>query len=69
MDFKIRDGEDHIKLGQLLKACNLVSSGAEAKIFINEGLVKVNDEICKMRGKKIYKDDIVFFNDNEVKIV
>ena len=69
MDFKIREGEDHIKLGQLLKACDLVSSGAEAKIFINEGLVKVNDEICKMRGKKIYKNDIVTYMEKEVKVV
>ena len=69
MDFKIREGEDHIKLGQLLKACDLVSSGAEAMIFINEGLVKVNDEICKMRGKKIYKNDIVTYMDKEVKVV
>ena len=55
MDFKLREEDEFIKLGQLMKACNLVSSGSEAKIVINEGLVKVNDEICDMRGKKIHR--------------
>ena len=41
----IRD--EHIKLGQALKLCGAVSSGLEAKIYINEGLVKVNDEVCE----------------------
>ena len=68
MDFKLREEDEFIKLGQLMKACNLVSSGSEAKIVINEGLVKVNDEICDMRGKKIHRGD-VFFNEKEVNII
>ncbi len=69
MDFKLREEDEFIKLGQLMKACNLVSSGSEAKIVINEGLVKVNDEICDMRGKKIHRGDVVFFNEKEVNII
>lgn len=69
MDFKLREDDEFIKLGQLLKACSIVSSGSEAKTVINEGLVRVNDEICSMRGKKIKRGDKVFFNEKEVNII
>lgn len=69
MDFSLRDKDDHIKLGQLLKAVNLVSTGSEAKLLINDGLVQVNGEICTMRGKKLCKGDKVLFNDKEVNII
>ena len=36
--------EDYIKLGQALKAANLVSSGVEAKMVIQDGEVEVNGE-------------------------
>ena len=68
MDFKIREGEEFIKLGQLLKAADLVSSGVEAKIVILDGEVKVNGEVCLMRGKKLHKGDVVLFKGKEVKI-
>ena len=42
---KIREDEEYIKLGQALKKAGLVSSGVEAKIVINDGLVKVNGEV------------------------
>ena len=50
---------EFIKLQDLLKFANLVSTGGEAKIIIQEGEVKVNGEICTMRGKKIRPGDIV----------
>ena len=31
MDFKLRQGEDFIRLGQLLKAVRLVDEGSDAK--------------------------------------
>ena len=68
MDFKIREGEEFIKLGQLLKAADLVSSGVEAKIVILDGEVQVNGEVCLMRGKKLHKGDVVLFKGKEVKI-
>ena len=43
-----------IKLDSLLKLADLVSSGGEAKMVIQDGLVKVNGEVCTMRGKKLY---------------
>ncbi len=68
MEFKIREGEDFIKLGQLLKAADLVSSGVDAKIVILNGEVSVNGEVCLMRGKKLHKGDVVSFKGKEVKI-
>ena len=46
-----------IKLDSLLKLADLVSSGGEAKMVIQDGLVKVNGEVCTMRGKKLYPGD------------
>jgi ribosome-associated protein len=60
---------EHIKLGQALKMSNLVSSGAEAKIIVNKGLVKVNSESENRRGRKLYFGDVVAYNGNEIRIV
>ena len=61
--------EDFIKLGQALKACGLVESGVDAKIAIQNGLVKVNGEVEVQRGKKLYDGDLVNFQGEEIKIV
>ena len=51
-----------IKLDSLLKFASLVGTGGEAKYVIGEGLVRVNGEICTMRGKKIRPGDTVEFD-------
>ena len=61
--------EDYIKLGQALKACNLVESGVDAKFVIQDGLVKVNGQVELQRGKKLYDGDIVSYNGETIKIV
>ena len=48
---KLRD--NYIKLGQALKAANLVQSGVDAKFAIQDGLVKVNGQVQTQRGKKL----------------
>lgn len=60
--------EEFIKLGQALKAANLVEDGVEAKIVIQDGLVKVNNEVDTRRGRKLYDGDIVSFDGQQVKI-
>ena len=52
---------EYIKLQDLLKLANLVGTGGEAKIVIQEGEVCVNGEVCTMRGKKIRPGDEVTF--------
>lgn len=60
--------EEFIKLGQALKAANLVSSGVEAKVVIQDGEVKVNGVVEYQRGKKLYDGDVVEFNSEQIKI-
>ena len=48
---------EYIKLESFLKLANAVESGGMAKNFIQDGLVRVNGEVCTMRGKKLYPDD------------
>lgn len=52
---------EYIKLESFLKLANLVMSGGEAKLMIQDGLVKVNGETCLMRGKKLREGDRVSF--------
>ncbi len=66
--FRLRENDEFIKLGQLLKAADLAYSGAEAKEVILEGDVFVNGEVCLMRGKKLVKGDKVSFRGEEVVI-
>lgn len=61
--------EEYIKLGQALKAANLVEDGVEAKIVIQDGLVKVNGETDTRRGRKLYDGDLVNFEGQEIKII
>ena len=59
---------DFIKLDALLKFAALAETGGEAKMIIANGLVKVNGEVCTMRGKKIYPGDTVDFEQNHLTV-
>ena len=67
MEITIRD--EFIKLGQALKAAGLVGSGVDAKLVIQDGLVKVNGETEVQRGKKLYDGDVVTFEGETIHIV
>ena len=60
---------EFIKLQDLLKFANLVSSGGEAKERVQAGEVTVNGEVCTMRGKKIRPGDVVAFSGQELTVV
>ena len=66
---EIRQEDEYIKLGQALKKGNLVSSGVEAKIVIQDGLVTLNGKVEVQRGKKLYNGDIVSYNGETIEIV
>lgn len=68
-EISLREGDDYIKLGQLLKKANMMSSGVDAKMVILDGLVNVNGEVELRRGKKIYPGDVVTFEGESVKVV
>jgi ribosome-associated protein len=61
--------DEYIKLGQALKLAGIVGSGVEAKILIQDGLVKVNGEIDERRGRKLYPGDVFELDENQVKVV
>jgi len=50
-----------IKLESLLKLSGAVITGGEAKHHIQMGFVRVNDNICTERGKKLRPGDKVLF--------
>lgn len=60
----IRD--EFIKLGQTLKFAGLVGSGIDAKLVIQDGLVKLNGEVVYERGKKCHEGDIIEFEGEKV---
>lgn len=62
----IRD--EFIKLGQAMKLAGMVESGVEAKIVIQDGLVKVNGIVDDRRGRKLYSGDIVTFRGESFQI-
>ena len=64
MEIRIKD--EFIKLGQALKAAGLVGSGVDAKLVIQDGLVKVNGVVEKQRGKKLVGGEVVEFNGNKL---
>ena len=66
VEIKLR--EEYIKLGQALKAAGLVESGVDAKEVILNGEVKVNGEVERQRGKKLYGGDTVTFDGEQIEI-
>ncbi len=61
-EIKISIKEDFIKLDSALKLANLVATGGHAKFVIQSGEVKVNGEVCLMRGKKLKLGDTAEFD-------
>ena len=58
---KILVKDEFIRLDSFLKLANAVSTGGHAKMVIQGGFVKVNGEICTMRGKKMREGDTAEF--------
>ena len=54
-------GTEFIKLEAALKYANAVESGGMAKADIQDGYVKVNGEVCTMRGNQLYPGDTVSY--------
>lgn len=54
-DIKIHT--EFIRLQDLLKFSGAVETGGDAKLIIQEGRVRVNGEVCSMRGKKLRPGD------------
>lgn len=67
MKIVIRD--ESIKLGQLLKKINVISSGGEAKSFIENNKIKVNGVIPGGRNATVKVGSTIWINDDLYQVV
>lgn len=56
---KIKEGEDYITLNILLKITNIISTGGQAKWYLQENEVLVNGVLENRRGRKLYPGDVI----------
>lgn len=50
---------EYIALGQFLKLADCISTGGQAKSFLQETEITVNGALENRRGRKLYAGDIV----------
>ncbi len=60
--------EEYITLVKFLKINDIISSGGEAKIFIEENDIFLNDQKVFEKRKKIYVNDILNINGTLIKV-
>lgn len=53
---------EYISLGQFLKEEDYISSGGQAKWYLQKSPVKLNGKLENRRGKKIYSGDELVIN-------
>ena len=66
---EIKINTEFIKLDSFLKWCGAADLGSYAKMFILDGEVKVNGEVCLQRGKKLRVGDEVEFQGEIYKLI
>lgn len=69
MKIKQKINTQFIKLDQLLKLSGITETGGQAKIIILSGEVKVNNEVCNQRGKKLYNGDIIAYREKFIEVI
>ena len=67
MEFKLRS--EFIELDNMLKALDLVASGAEAKQLILSGSVKINGQVETRIRRKLRAGDSVEFGQHRISII
>ncbi|MGI6085396.1 MAG: S4 domain-containing protein YaaA [Acetivibrionales bacterium] len=60
---------EYIKLDQFLKLSDIIGSGGEARTFISENRILVNNVPENWRGKKLRSGDIISVNNKDYQIV
>lgn len=60
--------EDYIELFKLIKLMGLVESGAQAKMFIDEGLVTRNGEVELRKRCKIVVGDVIEIGEEKIEV-
>ena len=65
---KIAIKTEYITLSQFLKLSNIVQSGGEAKVFLQNSKILVNGEEDNRKGRKLYRSDKVLVENEEYEI-
>ena len=60
--------EEFIRLQDLIKFAGVVPTGGQAKYIIQNGEIKVNGEVCTIRGKKMRDGDIAQFEEKIIEV-
>jgi ribosome-associated protein len=50
---------EYIELGKFLKLADCISTGGQAKFFLQETVIHINGEVDNRRGRKLYAGDKV----------
>ncbi len=66
---KIAISTDYITLGQFLKLADVISTGGEAKAFLQNNEVIINSLVDCRRGRKLYEGDKVEADKKEFEII
>jgi S4 domain protein YaaA len=61
--------DDYILLGKFLKEAQLIETGGQAKFFLAENAVLLNDEPENRRGKKLYPGDRLAFPEYDLAFI
>ena len=65
---KIEIKTEFIRLDSFLKLTGMVDTGGQAKFVIQGGEVRVNGEICTMRGRKMRPGDCAAYAGKEFQV-
>lgn len=60
--------DEYIRLCDALKFAGIAETGGIAKLMILDGEVTVNGEVCLMKGKKLYPEDVFEIDGQAFKI-
>lgn len=66
---EINVNTEYITLCSFLKWCAAAETGGEANMAVKGGEVKVNGEVCLMRGKKLRPGDRVEYKSEKYMVV
>jgi len=66
IEFELKD--EYIELNKLLKFTGVCDTGGDAKMSIDQGLVKYNNQVETQRRKKVRKGDTIQFQKYQIEI-
>ena len=66
IDFELKD--EYIELNKLLKFTGVCDTGGDAKMSIDQGLVKYNNQVEIQRRKKVRKGDTIQFQQYQIEV-